>query len=256
MRKLCFPKIGFGFVFALMACSSDEGESERTRADFCNEWAEAACSQPTVAACQAASAEDCRVSQASFCLNLVPDSFDDSRADECLRAVSRAYADADLSASELVTVLRLGEPCDRLVRGPRGAGETCETPADCDGPGGFTCVTKGNTAAGTCEIAEAVNAGLECTAAQHVCTDGFYCNGQNCIATLRAGAACQNQDQCGSENFCSVEGLCAERLAVNSPCTSDLQCLSGLCFTFGIDDQVCADNIRLSRSEPHCETLR
>jgi hypothetical protein len=237
------------------ACSSEPEEAERTRADFCDEWAEAACSSETVAACQAASRDDCRIAQEAYCLELVPDDFADDLADACLDAVSRAYADADLSGNELKTVLRLGAPCDGIIRGESGEGEACTTSRDCDGPAGYTCVRKGGSLAGTCRIPETVGAGRSCAEAQQVCEDGFFCNGRNCVEYLPVGSSCANHEECGDLGYCAA-GTCTARLAVNAPCLEDTECRSGVCFTFGNGDRVCTDTLRLSRSEPHCDTLR
>ena len=83
-------------MLLLAACSADEKDS-RTRESFCQEWASAACSNAVVSACQSSSAEACRLTQQGFCLSLVPSTFSDAAADDCLAAVSAAYADATLA---------------------------------------------------------------------------------------------------------------------------------------------------------------
>src|SRR5688572_29251410 len=149
MRRFLFAPFVF-LPFVPLACSEDE--PAETREGFCNRWAQAACSDDVVSACQAADVDACRLSQEEFCLDLVPeDGFVDDRADACINAVRGAYSDADLTAAELETVLRLGAPCDSLVRGPRGVGESCTSRLDCDAPAGFDCVFKGSDDTGTCQ---------------------------------------------------------------------------------------------------------
>lgn len=249
--------VGLATLFTLttLACSSDDPEPERTRADFCEAWADAACSERTVDACQADGVDDCRIAQQTFCLDLVPETFADDTADTCLKAVSDAYADADLNSEELRTVLRLGAPCDRLVRGPKDQGEVCTSSRDCDGPAGYSCVLKGAAVAGTCQVPESIGPGRSCAAAQQVCQTGFFCDAQNCVEYLDVGAACTNHEECGDLGYCAA-GVCQERLGINSSCVDDIECRSGVCFTFGSGERVCTDTLRLSRSEPHCDTLR
>ncbi len=236
------------------ACSEDE--PAQTREDFCDRWAAAACSEEVVSACVAENVDACRLSQERECLELVPATgFVDDRADECLDAVATAYADADLTASELDTVLRLGPPCDRLVRGPRATGEECTTRLDCDGPGGYDCVFKGGETNGSCQLPALTQAGRDCSADNAVCTSGFYCDGSNCIEGNAMGEACARNEQC-AEGYCGSAGLCVAGLATNQPCTLDVECASGLCYRFSDTEQVCTDRVRLARTDPLCSTAR
>lgn len=245
-----------GLVLALLiGCSSEDEPAEQTREEFCREWASRACSSEVVSVCQAAEASDCRLSQEGFCQELLPDGFDDEHAERCLDAVGSAYSDADLTASELATVLQLGPPCDRLVRGPREEGDACQTNADCDTVGNYACVRKGSEGTGTCQVPRVVQPGLECGAPQESCTQGFYCNGDNCVVGKDAGDECSLQEECAAENYCTTSGVCAERLDLGEDCEADHECLSGICFVFG-SERTCVDRIRLSPSEPLCDHLR
>ena len=202
-----------------LACS--EEDTAETREEFCSRWAAAACSAEVVSACVAESADACRSSQERECLELVPATgFADDRADPCIDAVADAYADADLTASELDTVLRLGPPCDRLVRGPRAAAEACTSRLDCDGPGGYDCVFKGGAQTGTCQLPAVVQPGRNCSADNAVCTSGFYCDGSNCIEGSAVGGACMRDEQC-AEGYCGSANVCVAWLATNQPCTLD-----------------------------------
>lgn len=245
-----------GLILFLASCSGTDEKSPRTREAFCQEWAANACSSAVVSACQATDADACRLAQQGFCQNLVPSTFSDAAADACLTAVGAAYADADLTGDELVTVLELGGDCRRVVDGPAGRGESCTSTRDCEGPAGYACVIKGGQSQGTCQIPEPVGAGLKCAAAQQVCMSGFYCNGSNCIEAKGLAEACTNDQECGAVGWCSAEGVCAERLAVNQACTASEQCASSLCYSFASEDSTCVDRLRLSRSEPICANLR
>jgi hypothetical protein len=237
------------------ACSDDSSQSE-TRENFCTRWGEAVCNDDVVSACQASNVDACRLSQERFCLDLVPSNgFVSDRADACIDAVKSAYSDADLSADELDTVLRLDAPCDQLVRGTRAAGESCMSRLDCNGPEGYDCVFKAGELTGNCEQPLVVQAGRDCSSDNAVCTDGFYCNGSNCIEAGRPGEACMRNDQCAN-GYCGPSNVCTAGLAVDVECTLDAQCASGLCYRFSATERVCTDRVRLSRTDPLCENAR
>lgn len=243
-------------IFLLPACSSVDDDPPETAEAFCERWAAAACSDEVRSACQAASLGDCRESQQVACLGRIPASgFSGLHADRCIDAVEAAYADADIDSTEVSTVLRLGAPCDQLVRGPNGEGEACSSRLDCEAPDGFDCVFKADQS-GTCQRPVAVGAGEDCAAPEAVCPAGFYCNGANCIAGERPGDPCASHLQCGATGFCGASDVCEERLPVNEPCGFDEQCTSGFCYEFSATERVCTDRLRLSRSEPLCLELR
>lgn len=226
---------------------------------FCAEWGKAACSEETQSICQAASAEDCIRSQEDFCLQLPLEGYVDERADVCLRAVAAAYADADLDAQELRTVMYLDAPCDQLVRGPQDVGESCMSNLDCDAPAGKECVIKGTASSGTCQVPEVVAAGKTCTKAQQVCDAENYCNGDNCVEFKELGATCIANAECGPEASCDQSalggGTCTAKREVSADCTDHTECKSGVCFEF-TDGPRCTTRLRLSRSEPFCNNLR
>ena len=110
-------------------------------------------------------------------------------------------------------------------------------------------------ARGTCHVPRVVEAGFECGAPEECCTDGFYCNGDNCVVGKDAGGVCSVQEECAAENYCAASGVCAARLELGEDCGADHECLSGVCFAFG-SERTCVDRIRLSPSEPLCDQLR
>lgn len=259
-RAVCGPCLA---LVLLGGCSgAEESESEspyQTRAAFCAEWGKAACSSRTVDACQAGSPEDCQESQRQRCLDLVPTPYAPDTAPACLSAVKSAFADADLTHDELSVVVDLGAPCDRLVRGPGSLGMACSSGSDCDGPAGLSCVVKGEL--GTCQAPELVNGGFECALPQQICENGFFCNGQNCVAYKRLGAECSSTSECGSEGYCRLNpdsdlNECAARADVNQACELDEECRSGMCFALSSGESTCVEKVRLSPSEPMCQYLR
>lgn len=248
--------LGLIGLLGIPGCLGNDGEPVPTRDQFCRAWAEQACSKETVSRCQAADAEACRLSQQQFCLSLVPQSFSGEQSDSCLFAVRDAYLDGNLSSPELRTVLRLDFPCDRLVRGPKQAGQSCRQTSECDAVDGYQCVRKPGKSAGSCELPEVVEPGGKCDRPAQVCTDKFYCNGENCISAEELGEPCSSHEPCGPEAYCAASGNCEARFGVDSDCTEDFECRSDLCYTFAPDDRVCIDRLVLSRSEPVCTDLR
>lgn len=242
---------------AFAACAGSDDDDPETVSGFCERWAAAACSTEVVSTCQAADVDTCRDSQLAFCLGGLPtEGFSGARSDQCIEAVAAAYEDADLTSDELGTVLRFAAPCDQLVAGSRDEGEVCQSRRDCNAPGGFECVFKGDQNMGVCAIPERVGPGQDCSASSAVCDPGFYCNGDNCIAGEDTGEPCANTAQCGPSDFCGITSVCEPRLAVDATCGFDEQCASGLCYQFSATDQVCTDRLRLSRNEPICQDLR
>lgn len=243
-------------LVAFTACAEEE-EPPRSRAEFCLQWASAACSEEVVSVCQAEDADACQAAQEDFCRSVVPDTFVDDHADDCLKAVKDAYVDADLDSEELIIVRALGEPCDRLALGTQDEGDDCQTDDDCNRVDGYECAIKSDDATGTgsCELTEEVGPGQDCDEPQQVCPTGFYCNGENCVSGDDLGEPCSSHDECGEEGFCNDSGECEEKKAVNDVCTDDAQCADGICYDFETE-RVCTDRIRLTRSEPLCDDLR
>jgi hypothetical protein len=244
----CFVGVVSGLI---LGCSSDG--NEMTRGDFCDSWAERACTKDVASICQAKSQEDCQATQAKFCIGIVPETFTADAAKACLDAVKDAYSDADLTRAELDTVLRLGPPCDALAKGASLGGGKCEADDDCETASGYRCVIKGGKQTGSCEVPEVVDPGLKCSAPEQVCTEGFFCNGTNCVEALAVGESCVNHAECGPLGFCSG-GACADRFELNDECSSDEQCASGICYAGST--KACVDRVRLSPAEPLCKQLR
>ncbi|MES1172586.1 MAG: 5'-nucleotidase domain-containing protein, partial [Bacteroidota bacterium] len=91
----------------------------------------------------------------------------------------------------------------------RASGDSCKSTSECDAVAGFACVIKGADTEGTCQKPRVVQPGLACDALPETCTDGFYCNGDNCIAGKDTGSECATQQECGSEGYCAADGTFA-----------------------------------------------
>jgi hypothetical protein len=249
-------RIGLGLLLVLsLSCKADDEKKPRTREEFCADWAKAACSDETVSACQAEDAVSCRDTQEDACRKLLPEDFSDEMGQECIDAVKKAYADADLRGDELKTVLSLGEPCDKLIKGDKDEGEDCDSNADCDGPAGYECIRHSDADTGTCQVAQVVGAGKDCSSEQKICEPGFYCNGDNCIEAKDEGDDCTIQEQCGDSAFCNADKKCETKHKVSTKCTSDIECADGICYEYA-GEKTCTDRIRLGRGEPLCEELK
>jgi hypothetical protein len=225
------------------------------RDEFCNRWARAACSDAVVSACQASNADECRRTQADFCRTLAPEEVASTGRDECIASVAAAYRDADLRGEELAVVLRFGGACARTVAGTAAAGDSCETSSHCDVSHGFACIKKSDTGMGTCQKPETVDPGRACEALPKTCSEGFFCDGHNCIETLAQGEPCMIHEQCGASGFCDDAGKCTARLAVNDSCKTDAQCARGICAELAAE-HVCTDRVVLARADPLCANLR
>ena len=235
-----------------------------SRAGFCDAWAANACQGKVVENCNANSVEDCKSAQSDFCRGILPESYSSKHAEECLDAVKAAYKDASLSPDDIAVVVKLGAPCDQLSKGTVDEGESCETNDECNTAAGLICVIKLGSAKGTCATLEEVDGGMACDGDDQVCADGFYCDGENCIAHKKTGKPCDSgaDYECTPEDHCvtatdATEGTCEPRLALNKPCASDAECASGYCAIPPGDTMgQCASTIVLSRLEPLCSNLR
>ena len=224
-------------------------------ADFCEDWARAACTDAVVSACQASDETECQATQLEFCRGLVPTELASSGREACIHAVGLAYRDADLRGDELALVLRFEGACARLIVGESAKGDECESSSSCDVARGYSCVRKADTGVGTCQVAVTVEPGRDCREPEASCEEGFFCDGRYCVETLAVDEACVIHEQCGDEGFCDESGKCVQRRAVNDTCQEDLECATGICSELG-DEKLCTDRVVLSRADPLCANLR
>lgn len=260
-------------LLVALGCSGEEKRSGEgplaTEDGFCAEWAERACGSRVVERCAAPSADACRASQAAFCAALVPAGrYSRDGAADCLKAVEDAYDDAELTAEERNTVRLLAPPCDAVVSGPGGAGDPCTEDGDCAREEDLTCVRKGGAPSGTCQVVQVKGGGFDCTPADVVCDEGFFCDGANCLAARGEGSACSGAAPCAPGLRCvddrgepaagdagAATTTCQAGASTGATCDEDGDCASGIC-TLGAAGGVCVATILLSAAEPTCVDLR
>lgn len=262
MKRSFFPLLS---VLLLPACSGAEtgptGEKEsklKTESQFCAAWAIAACNEGVVNACNG-TRDGCTDTQKSACQLVVPPGYVSTHAQECIDAVKRAYADAELTAEELATVTQLQGDCARLVDGGLSEGSACTTSFECDGVNGFSCIIKPGEATGTCQLPEETDTGLSCRAPESVCGPDDFCDPDSTRCVTRVDdLPCVFDEACPSDYRCMIadgetEGTCVERLD-SGTCTTNEDCKSGLCL--GTTRKVCASNVVLTVESSLCDTLR
>lgn len=247
----------FGYVAGLGACSSSTSSSSsttKTLAGFCSKWAANACNDKVVAACGGpdASKEACRETQAAACELLVGADYDATNAADCLKSVKDAYADAKLNRSELDALELASGACAELVKGAGVKGASCSADADCDTVEGFRCVGDSSP---TCQIPVSVSGGGKCTDPASECAEGFYCNGQNCVAGAELGASCV-AEPCVQSLDC-VAGTCSAKAANFRDCKANADCESGLCdIPRSASVGTCVSELALGLTAGSCVSLR
>lgn len=257
------------------ACSGTEEPPDplRNAQGFCQEWAKAACQPSVVENCDTEK-DDCIATQSQFCETIVPEEYSRRKASACLSAVKTAYRDAKLTGDEVQIVRYLAAPCDQLSSGTRDAGESCNSNDECDTSLGFACITKLGSSDGICEKPDVVGPGQACDGDAEVCEEGYFCNGDNCVAYEELGEACDGDYECAPEHRCvapaasgaggagggsgeAEPAVCTERAGLNDVCTSDDDCQTHYCYKeTGATEGECASTITLSRSEPLCDDLQ
>jgi hypothetical protein len=229
---------------------------------FCTQWAKNACSKDVLANCAAQNVESCIATQKDFCVSILPsEGYSSKFAAPCLKAVKDAYADARLNAAEREAVIRLGAPCDKLIRGPGGVGATCSRDADCNTLESLTCVTKGS-AGGTCQVPQEVGGGFACAQPQQTCAMGFFCDGANCLARRQLDDPCTADLPCAEDLKCPAgpdggSSTCVAKAEVGGTCAGDDDCKSGICAkSASASSGVCTAEIILRADDQICGNLR
>lgn len=260
-------------IVPFVACSTKKPikrgpDPLETMAGFCQSWAEAACGDQVLKYC-ATNVSDCRDSQAEFCESRFDRAdYDRTNAEDCLKAVERAFSDGDLETIELNTVRNLQNECAGLVNGMGEEGDDCEKDSDCNFQDDLVCVFRIGEG-GTCQEPEEAKGGYECNEPQIVCEDGFYCDGENCLRQKENGAPCSLSMECREGMYCLLdssssgeggagssagEGTCVNKRQTGDDCDENQQCKDGsMCLLVGDDPGECVEIVRLSRSEPICK---
>ncbi len=256
-------KFGFGLVCLLGACSSTETtpDPNATVSSFCENWGKQACPPDVVLTCSGADKVDATLTEACvnkqqvFCEGLLPaKGFSSEKATQCLIAVKEAYSHPRLNAAQIATVRHRGVPCNQLVKGAQGAGESCASDDDCDTVKNYLCVLKSGV--GTCQIPTTVEAGDPCDAPGAACKTGYYCGvDEACVKSKDPGKSCAASFECDTGLECTG-GKCVTRVDPAS-CTEDNDCTTNVCdIPVGASTGMCVSTITLAASTRICEDLR
>jgi len=263
---------GLKFSFVLLClsaasgCSSSDGSSDPngTVSGFCENWGKAACSSKVVLACSGKAKVDadltdaCVNSQQAFCEGLLAATtgYSPQKASQCLAAVQKAYSDGQLTAEEVATVRHRGAPCNQLIKGPQGKGESCSKDDDCNTLQNYLCVLKSGE--GTCQIPTLVENGDPCSGPGDACNTGYYCGvDEACVKSKAVGKACMATFECETGLDCDVDtGKCATRVDATN-CMQDNDCTTNVCdIPVGASAGRCVESITIASSSSICEDLR
>ena len=266
--------MGQGLKFSLVVlCLLGAGgcSSTTTEADpnanvngFCENWAKAACSPNVVLACSGADKIDatltdaCVSSQQAFCKGLLPaKGYSSENASQCLSAVKTAYSDARLSALDIATVRHRGDPCNHLIKGTQGKGDSCLSDDDCDTLRNYLCVVKSGE--GSCQIPTLVENGDPCSAPGDACNPGYYCGvDEACVKSKDVGKPCAADFECATGLACTGDPTpkCTARVSAEN-CMKDDDCTTNVCdIPVNSSTGRCVSSITLSTSTSVCEDLQ
>jgi hypothetical protein len=249
--------------------SSDEKKNAKypDASSFCMGWAQAECADAVLTACLSSSKDLCITQRQSACMTRVVTpaqeanlSYDSSRAEACVSAVSSAYADAKLTSDEENT---MREACEPVFSGFGSKGSACNANSDCKQSEGLRCVvhlSSSNDAGpitGTCQQPVAASPGASCSAPEAQCAEGFHCGtSAHCDQDAELGQNCSLQNPCAEGLECSSsdsgEPTCLQKAGIGDACNFDLDCASGYCVE---NVHLCAEAYQLSQNEPFCRPL-
>jgi len=259
MKSLVRFVLVLGSLIALGACGEDEKDPLATVDGFCESWALRACSDDIEEDC-AVDEDECEAAQKNYCEKLVKEGkYDRSGADACLDDVRDAYLDGKLTAKERDIVLYLGGSCALVQNGNGDPGDDCEADSDCDRDQDLVCIIRLGEPEGTCGEARVVSGGKSCSDPDEICDEGFYCNGENCIALPEEDKACSEAIPCGEGFRCMPEvvdeepSICRPQLEAGDPgCESDDDCITNICLKDN-DESFCVKTISFRATDEICD---
>jgi hypothetical protein len=239
------------------ACSSSTGPKYPDLLSFCGGRAAAECSPAVVLACAAPSSSTCTSARQTVCTSSVPanSTYNAAAAEACVSEVSSAYSDAAVSLAESTAI---NAACVPVFDGPGAKDAACQGDSDCKLSAGLHCVLRAASNQGTCQVPTMVSGGGSCAAADAQCSTGFHCGPTaNCDADGAMQAPCDPADPCGPGLMCSTGAICVAKNADGTACTSNDDCLNGICNeATGAASGLCVSQITLSPDEPFCVASR
>lgn len=246
-----------GGVLAAAACVAT-GPKYPFLNSFCQARATAECSHAVVEACAVADMPTCVTNRQAICETSAPPNtvYNPDAAEGCVDEVASAYADAQLT---LVETQAINAACLPVFNGPGATGAACQVDLDCQVGSMLRCVLAPNSTQGTCQVPVMVMGGGSCMAPAEQCVAGYHCGlTANCDIDPALGDPCAPNNPCAPSLACAASGMCANKSADGSPCTTDDDCLHGICNGAGVAGAapLCVSEITLASMEPFCMASR
>jgi hypothetical protein len=191
------------------------------------------------AACEATQKAECLKNTAEVAAGTMK--FDGTTVDSCIAKAKPFLDECRLEFSRLVSYFEILDDC-RVFAGTRAPGETCERPMQCAPPAGTNAFP--SCFGGRCGGGRVLSEGEACALDIRqgvICANGLYCKGTGdtgsyaCAKATPEGGACGGGGSfvelaCGAGYYCSRDtSTCTRSRDGGSPCTSLLECKSGLC---------------------------
>ena len=264
MRHVVFMSALLGL--SLIHCSSKDNKGPKypDASSFCAALGRAECGDKVVTACNASSKDACASHRQDVCKStyVTPATakgltYDAAQAETCVNAVSSAYNDAVISGDDAQSI---SKACSAVFSKQGAKGASCASDLDCKRSDGLQCVihvaAQANADAGepegTCQVPRPQPGGNLCTAPDATCVTGYHCSSDShCLQDEPMGSNCSAVDPCLAELLCTA-GTCVDKLANRTACTSDDECLNGICLQGTDGSQQCASSQILAPSEPFC----
>jgi hypothetical protein len=225
---------------------------------YCQARASAECSNKVVVDCAVADVSTCVTNRQALCMMSVPPNtvYNPDAAEGCVDAVMSAYADAEVTQSESQAI---DAACLPVFNGPGAMGAACQMDTDCQVGSMLRCVLAPNSTQGTCQVPQMVTGGGSCAGVADQCVAGYHCGlTANCDIDQGAGETCAPSTPCAPGLACAASGMCVSKSLDGSPCTTDDECLNGICNGAGVAGAtpLCVSEINLSPTEPFCVASR
>ena len=263
-RTVGFPRtIRFGAPLAVVAVLAAgacvaPGPKYPFLNSYCQARATAECSHAVVLACAVADVATCVTNRQALCMTSAPPNtiYNPDAAEGCVDEVMSAYADAAITEAEFQAI---DAACLPVFNGPGVMGATCQVDTDCQVGSMLRCVLAPNSTQGTCQVPQMVTGGGSCAGVADQCVAGYHCGlTANCDIDQAAGQACAPGTPCAPNLACAASGMCVSKSPDGSPCTTDDDCLNGICNGVGVAGAtpVCVSEITLAEMEPFCIASR
>lgn len=231
-------------------------------ASFCEAVAKAQCSDAVVQGCYSSDSESLAEDKASCVAQRKSTSvcnprrlkYGKANAKACVDAHTAAYKDGSISSGDVDAI---DAACMTVLYGGGTQGASCTRDDDCDTPNDLRCVNKSGDVEGICIVPTEVGAGLDCSANDAECIEGFYCNASDdCVGLEGNGSGCGIGMPCEEGLSCSAEsdGVCFPKGGNSDPCDTGDECASGFCtIATGSNEGRCTATLTFQSTSKSCE---